>query len=236
MEENMTIEGKTEEFLSDIGMNLPQLFRYLGERKSSLLNLDAASQIKFSEIYDKIENGNYDIQDKGRLLEDLTSVLFQEGSGKIFNTRRNCRTSTNEIDLLLEWTDDARGLGLNTMYPCFGDSFICECKNYDGKVNVTYVGKFCSLLAVTETRLGIMISWDGITGRGKWDSSQGLLKKVALKQKIYVIALDKRDLKSIRDQRTNIFALIHEKYLALKDDIDYNQYIQTHEAEATLKV
>lgn len=236
MEENKNIQNKTEVFLNDIGMNLPQLFQYLGKSKSSLLNLDDVSQEKFSEIYDKIDKDNCDKINKGKLLEDLTDLLFQEGSGKLFNTRRNCRTSTNEIDLLLEWTDEARILGLNIMYPCLSDSFICECKNYEGKVDVTYVGKFCSLLNVTETQLGVMVAWDGITGRGKWDASQGLVKKVALKQKNYVIVLDKNDLKSIRDKETNIFSLIHEKYLALKDDIDYTKYIQSHEAEVRLKI
>lgn len=236
MKENNNIQKKTEEFLNTIGMNLSEFFRYIGKNKLNLLNLDAVSQEKFSEIYDKIEKNSCNKYDKGKLLEDLTGLLFQEGSGKLFNARRNCRTSTNEIDLLLEWTDEARALGLHMAYPCFGDSFICECKNYDGKVDVTYTGKFCSLLDVTGTQLGIMIAWNGVTGRGKWSDSQGLLKKVALKQKNYVIVLDKNDLKCIRDKKTNVFSLIHEKYLALKDDIDYAKYIQTHEAESALKI
>lgn len=236
MEDNKNIQNKTEAFLSDIGMTLPQLFQYLGKSKSSLLNLDDASQEKFIEIYDKIDQNNCDKSNKGKLLEDLVALLFQGESGKLFNTRRNCRTSTNEIDLLLEWTDEARMLGLNTMYPCLNDSFICECKNYDGRVGVTFVGKFCSLLDVTDTLLGVMVTWDGITGQGKWDGSKGLVKKVALKQKKYVVVLDKDDLRGIRNKETNIFSLIHGKYVALKDDIDYTKYIQAHEAEATFKI
>lgn len=236
MKKNRNIQHKTEAFLNDIGMTLPQLFQYLGKSHSSLLNLDDISQEKFVEIYNEIDKENCDKSNKGKLLEDLVGLLFQEGSGRLFNTRRNCRTSTNEIDLLLEWTEEARTLGLNTMYPCLGDSFICECKNYDGRVGVTFVGKFCSLLDVTDTPLGVMVAWDGITGQGKWDASKGLVKKVALKQKKYVVVLDKDDLRSIRDKKTNIFSLIHEKYIALKNDIDYAKYIQSHEAEAKLKI
>ena len=236
MKEITAIENKTNQLLNEIGMTLPQLFYCLGENKSSLLNLDDLSQKKFSEIYDRLSKGSIDKQYKGKMLENLANLLFREGSEKIFYTRRNCRTSTNEIDLLLEWSDEARTIGINTMYPYLGETFICECKNYDGPVSVTYVGKFCSLLTVTSTQFGILLSWDGVTGRGKWDASQGLIKKIALGQKIFIIVLDKNDLKGIRDGKINIFALIHEKYVALKNDVDYAKYIHKHEAENTWKI
>lgn len=236
MEEIITIQNKTNQLLNEIGMTLPQLFYCLGKNKSSLLNLDDISQKEFSEIYNNLSKGVVDKQSKGQLLEDLANLLFREESERFFYTRKNCRTSTNEIDLLLEWSDEARAIGINTMYPYLGDSFICECKNYDGPVNVTYVGKFCSLLTVTSTNFGIMIAWDGVTGRGKWDASQGLIKKIALSQKIFIIVLDKNDLKGISDGKTNIFALVHEKYIALKNDIDYTRYIHKHGAESLWEI
>ena len=85
---------------------------------------------------------------------------------------------------LIRWTESARLSGFQAAFPCFGDSFLCECKNYDGAVNVTYVGKFSSLMSVTDSNFGIMISWDGVTGRGKWSDSQGLIKKIALRENV----------------------------------------------------
>lgn len=35
--------------------------------------------------------------------------------------------------------------------------------------------------------------------------------------------------------RKNLFSLIHDKYLVLKDDIDYQKYIATHYVEHDLK-
>ena len=137
--------------------------------------------------------------------------------------------------MLVKWTDQTNLAGINQSFPFLWDSFLCECKNYDGAGNVTYVGKFCSLMIVTNTDFGVMISWDGVTGRSKWNDSQGLIKKFALIAKKYIIVLEKTDLKQIRDGKKNLFSLLHNKYLALKADIDYEKYIEIHEAEHSMK-
>lgn len=234
MKDDITIQAKMESLLSEVGLTLPQLLQELGKNKSTLLNMDEMNLKYFIEIYDKIDKGEYEKTEKGRLLEKLSVILFRESSQKLFRVRSNCRTSTNEVDSLIEWTEYARISGLCNAYPCFSDSFICECKNYKGQVDVTYVGKFCSLLAVSDIKLGIMISWEGITGKNKWDAAKGLVKKIALREKIYIIVLDKDDLREIYENKNNIFSLIHEKYLALKTDIDYTKYIQKHGAENQL--
>ncbi len=77
----------------------------------------------------------------------------------------------------------------------------------------------------------IMISWDGVTGRGKWSDSQGLIKKIALREKRYIIVLDKFDLKKIYEKKESVFSIIYDKYIALKNETDYDKYIEKHEAE-----
>ena len=124
-----------------------------------------------------------------------------------FDVYRNCRTSTNEIDLLIRWTENARLSGINNAFSCFGESFLAECKNYDGPVNVTFVGKFCSLMSVTNTNFGIMVSWDGVSGRTKWNDSKGLIKKIALHESKYIIVIDKNDLKQICGRKKICFLL-----------------------------
>lgn len=79
-----------------------------------------------------------------------------------------------------------------------------------------------------------MIAWDGITARSAWSDSKGLIKKIALKEDIYIIIIDKYDLEKIYKQESNIFSLLHDKYIGLKNEIDYSKYIQTHEAEEKL--
>lgn len=236
-----TIGAKFEDFLSEEGLTFPQLIQQLGASKSQLLNLDEESHARFVELYDQIvedKDGTSDAgkRKRGQLLEELSSLVFEKSYGQLLKVRQNNRTGTNEIDVLLEWTESARINGLNGAFPCFGDTFLCECKNYDGKVNVTYVGKFFSLLTVTNTNLGIMIAWDGITNRSAWSDALGLVKKFALGKQIYIVPIDKDDLKQIYDKKTNIFTLVHEKYLAIKDDIDYEKYIKPHESEEKMKL
>lgn len=124
--------------------------------------------------------------------------------------------------------------GISTVFSFIGDSFLCECKNYKGPVDVTYVGKFNSLMSVADTYFGVMISWDGISGRNEWKDSKGLIKKIALREKRYIVVLDKKDLKELCNGEKNIFSMLYDKYIALKNETDYDKYIVKHEAEEEL--
>lgn len=146
-------------------------------------------------------------------------------NGDVFCVRKNCRTSTNEVDILVDWSEKSRLFGLNSAYPCFGDLVLCECKNYNKSVGVTYIGKFASLLSVTKAKIGIMVSWEGITGK-KWEYGCGLIKKLALAEKREIIVIDKNDLREIRNGNSNLLNIVHKKHLALITDIDYQKYIQ----------
>lgn len=220
-----------EKQLASAGMTVPQLMQFFSSKNSPLLNLSSEQYTQFSYFYGLLIAQNYSSFSKGTLLENITSILFQNS---LFYIRRNCRTCTNELDLLVEWSEISRLSLMNQSFPCFGDSFICECKNYSRAVDVTYVGKFFSLLHLAHTQLGIMIAWDGITGRSSWNDAEGLIRKIALSECIFIVVIDRYDLQKIFEQRTNIFSLVNEKYQALKNDIDYSQYVKKHPAEDQL--
>jgi hypothetical protein len=222
-----------ENLLSNNGMTLSELINVLGRRNSPVLNLSDEKQREFCDLYDQIDGEKFDKSEKGKRLEQLASILFGEDS--LFDLKKNYRTSTNEIDLLLSWSKKARIAGISNAFPFFGESFICECKNYEGRVNITYVGKFYSLLAVTKMKFGLLLAWEGITGRGEWYDSKGFIKKVALHDDTYIVCLDKYDLKHIYDQSKNIFLILMDKYDALKSDISYDKFISSHEAESFFK-
>lgn len=226
---------QVEDLLNEAGYTLSDLIRASGRYNSSLLMLDDANCEQCIELYNTISNGGLARGEKGKKLEELSTILFEKSVENLFDVYRNCRTSTNEIDLLIRWTENARLLGLNNSFPCFGESFLCECKNYDGPVDVTYVGKFCSLMLVTNTDFGVMVSWDGVTGRSKWSDSKGLIKKIALRDKRFIIVLDKNDLEQICNKKKSVFSIVYDKYTALKNEIDYSKYILKHEAAETLQ-
>lgn len=225
-----TVVRDIENLLADNGMTVSQLINQLGRRNSTVLNLSDRKQKEFRSLYDQIDSDRFNKTEKGKKLEQLVSILFGEDS--LFDCGQNFRTSTNEIDLLLSWGKKARSAGIANAFPCFGNTFICECKNYETKMKVTYVGKFFSLLAVTKMKFGLIVAWEGITGRGEWVDSKGFIKKVALSDDTFIVSLDKHDLKQIYDQSRNVYSILMDKYEALKTDISYEKYISSHEAEA----
>lgn len=214
------------------GLLFSDLFQILKDQNSAALNFTDAAFKRFASVYDKLDSGEVASNKKGKLLEDLIAVLFEEGYPAMFEVRRNQRTSSNEIDLLINWSQSANGHEMQLLEKDLGSSFLVECKNYESRVGVTYLGKFVSLMGYTKTKLGVFVAWNGITGsNNSWNDAVGLVKKIALAEEKYILVLSKKDLLKIRQKQTNIFTLLEDKYRALKNDISYENYIQDHEIE-----
>lgn len=222
---------KTAQFLNDVGLTLGELIVALSNESSPLLNLSQEHQAQFDSYYDRLVKKDYSVHTKGKLLEELSRILF---TNSLFDIRRNCTTSTNEIDILVDWSENARVTGINQSFSCFGDYFLCECKNYSKKVGVMYIGKFASLLESAKSPLGIIISWEGITG-SNWNDGVGLVKKLALSGRCNIIVIDKEDFARIHRKEVNIFKIVNDKFIALQNDINFQQFIQKHEAEEIFK-
>lgn len=223
---------RTAQFLNDVGLTLGELLAEISKESSSLLNLSKEQQAEFDLYYDKLIKQDYSVHTKGALLEKLSRILF---NNYLFEVRSNCTTSTNEIDILVSWSENAQVNRINQSFPCFGDYFLCECKNYAKRVGVTYIGKFASLLESVRSPFGIMISWEGITGKN-WNDGVGLVKKLALGKRCNIIVIDKYDLARIHRKEVNIFKIVNDKFIALQSDIDFQQFIQKHEAEDVIKI
>ena len=114
-------------------------------------------------------------KERGEKLEEIVTYLLQI-SGNLFEVIQNVRTETNEVDQVIKLTQAGKYLKENGIINNKYETFLGECKNYGKKVSVTYVGKFCSLLLTTGTKLGILFSYNGVTGNG-WKDSKGLIKK-----------------------------------------------------------
>ena len=216
--------------IEEHGYSIRDYICAVGAHNASMLGLSAEAQKEFNCYYDLFTVGVTDSQEKGELLEKLASSLF---NSDLFCVRRNCRTSTNEIDALIDWSEKARLFGLNSTFLFLGELFLCECKNYKKSIGVTYIGKFASLLSTTRTSTGIMVSWEGVSGQN-WRYGSGLIKKLALAEQKEILVVDKYDLGHIRNGSSNLLKILYEKHLSLVTDIDYQKYIQSHEAESLL--
>ncbi len=110
------------------------------------------------------------------------------------------------------------------------EDILVECKNYDKKIDVNWVGKFSSLINTHMVKMGIIFSYKEFAGNSEWQSSKGLSKKF-LAEKKAIININFDDINKILNKQMNTVELIEYKYDALKHHIDYSKLITKHPAE-----
>lgn len=163
--------------------------------------------------------------EKGKALEEIVQFVIEKSA--VFDIHSNVRTSSNEIDILARLNGKGKyfkGQGLLD----FHDSFLSECKNYNKKVDVTWVGKFYSLVKYTKNNLGIIFSYKGLSG-DKWHNAVGLTKKIFLLEtdERYIIDFNYNDFKILSEGKSFI-ELISEKIFNLKNDTSIQSFIAEH--------
>ncbi len=171
---------------------------------------------------------------KGDALEDLVYYLL-EISGDLFEVERNLRTTTNEIDQVIVLKPKGKVLLNSGLLNRKLERILGECKNYNKIVDVTYVGKFCSLLLTTGITLGLLFSYHGISGSG-WNYGSGLIKKFYLhkedlEKRYCIIDFSLKEFDMI-SQGHNLLEIIEDKLLALQLDTDYIKLLSKHPAES----
>lgn len=215
-----------------------------GDLFEQICKINEPQRNKYKELLDKFDSINKVSSNtpgapknlrnlKGAALEELVKYLLQI-SGKIFNVSCNLRTSTNEIDELITLTSKGKLLVSRNMIDKRFEKFLGECKNYNKRVGVTYVGKFCSLLLTNNIKLGIIFSYHGVSGRG-WNNGAGLIKKFylhkeKLEERFCIIDFSYKEFESIYYGK-NFLQIVEEQLCSLQFDTDYSRYVSTHPAE-----
>ena len=170
---------------------------------------------------------------KGKSLEELAAYLLKM-SGDLFVVKQNIRTTTNEIDQIFIPTQRAKTLIANVIIDKHYELFLGECKNYNKSVDVTYVGKFCSLLLTNQIKFGLLFSYHGISG-SRWSNASGLIKKFYLhkekdEDRYCIIDFSRDDFIAV-DNGENFLQIVENKLMALRFDTDYARYLSKHPAE-----
>ena len=218
-----------KESIKNSGLSYPEVYSFLG-RDAESLGISKLSDSSKKEYQDFLSRLKESIQlaskeknrakkaillvQKGRLFEDTISYLLSHIG--TYSILRNKRTSTNEIDIILKKKVDNSYLS-DELHP---PRIIIECKNYTDSVSVTYVGKFISLLQVSECSYGIIFAINGISSRGKWSDGEGLCKKIALRDKKYIICFTLEDLERMHQQ--SFMEIVNTKLDELRLDIKIN--------------
>ncbi|UXU48892.1 restriction endonuclease [Staphylococcus arlettae] len=176
---------------------------------------------------EKIEKST---KDKGEKLEKLL-VKVLEGTN-LFECKINIRTSTNEIDIRAEKSVLFNNVKENYNFN-IEDIIYFECKNYKKPIDVTWTGKFHSLLNASNNTLGIFISPKGLTG-SKWSDAHGLCKKLYLKTGIKIISITFDDFKDLN--KRSLIMIIKNKIEELIEDIDLDNALrETHPNEKKIE-
>lgn len=189
---------------------------------------DKEKSIEVNELIKEIREDNFrTTKEKGDSLENLVDSIFN--SHQIYKVKKNLRTSTNEIDLFLELDDYGTQMNINLENSLLESESLVECKNYNTNIGVSWIGKFASLLRYSNKKTGFFISKLGVTGEGTWSESSGLIKKIALKDNIYIINLKLSDFENLEGK--TIFDIIRLKKQEIDLDVDFEQLIETHDLE-----
>jgi hypothetical protein len=201
-----------------------------------ITSLDENEKIEYERLLQELENTHtsegVSTKEKGESLEKIVRFLLEKSA--VFNVHKNIRTSSNEIDQLIILNAKGRKFREQGLLDFKYDVFLSECKNYHGKISVTWVGKFYSLMNYTGTKLGLLFSYHGLTGRG-WEDAVGLTKKIylskeRLEDKIHILEFNKEDFEKIK-QGNSLLELISAKIIALRTDTSFEHYISQHPAE-----
>ncbi|WP_138210104.1 hypothetical protein [Hathewaya histolytica] len=163
---------------------------------------------------------------KGDILENIIKTITIET--KIFDLFDNITNDTNEYDIIIKPSEIAN-ISYNALPKIIYQLIVCECKNYNKPVDVTWVGKFYMLLSMSNIKLGIIFSYEGITGNNDagWNDAKGLVKKIFLKDGIAIIDISKKELEEIKDGK-RLYDVIEEKYNNLVFMTDISKFKKEH--------
>lgn len=184
-------------------------------------------------------------KEKGDRLERLVEFIIKKSY--FFEIYKNVHTETNEIDEVIVLSDRGKqtleSFGIaRTLIPIDTDIFLGECKNYASNLGVTYVGKFYSLLSVTDVPFGIIFTQNGLTGDAEgYKDAYGLTKVLRMVEKyehgreMYILTFTLDDYEELLNGRT-FFELIKAKKIELQMASDYHNFIIDNQHESAEEI
>lgn len=195
---------------------------------------------EINEIKSKLAKNNLTPSQKGNLFEEYIEKILKLNE-KDIKISKNVRTSDNELDFYLKLTLDAKMKRSREIIPSYiPDHIIFECKNYNEKLPITYINKFYSILIAKSYKMGILLSYNGITGEDKvgWSEGAGFIKKINLlalhyqelscienkmcplkKKYPYLCYVNKDKIKNLENENYNLFEWIDDLVEETKVDV-----------------
>lgn len=235
MEQMQKVEGLLDT-LFELNECDPELLKSVWNKKSGI-----KSEI-IRELYEKLvymhenpeEYKTVNAKTRGNLLEELIKQITIKT--KHFELFENITNDTNEYDIIIKTSDLARKYAYNALPKIIFQPIICECKNYQSTIDVTWVGKFYSLLSISNIKVGIIFSYEGVTGQAEndWSDAWGLIRKIYLKDEIAIISISKKELGRIVAGE-NFCDILEEKFIELQTMTSIEKEKRYHASEEKAK-
>lgn len=201
---------------------------------------------KFTELVIELEKPfNKSLEttkDKGDRLENLVSFLIKKTY--FFEVYRNIHTGTNEIDEVIILSEKGKQALhefniARSILEIDSDIALGECKNYASALDVTYVGKFYSLLVSTDVPFGIIFTQKGLTGNeNEFRDAYGLVKVLRIiekyqnKKEMFILTFTLEDYRKIA-QGESFFDMIKAKKVALGLSSEYTNFLRDYHHDNT---
>lgn len=162
------------------------------ENLSISINTDnySISLDDFWRHFQKVQNAETNAE-KGESLEKLAELLF-EGFPYISVREKNLRTSSAEIDLVLEYNSPDSP----TIFDEYSRYLLVECKNWSQSVGANVVRDFKGKMDSAKVDLGIIVASNGITGRSGQDAVDEL-NQYFQRDGVTIVVIDESDLESL---------------------------------------
>lgn len=223
-----------KQYLQEIVQNSLDIFHEL----TSWSNKDKQEySLLLEELKKPFDKNVETTKSKGDRLENLVSFIIKKSY--FFDIYCNVHTGTNEIDEVITLSPAGRQ-ALTTynisrdLLEIDSDISIGECKNYSSTLDVTYVGKFYSLLVSTDVSFGIIFTQKGLTGyENEYHDAHGLVKVLRIIEKyqnnrdLTIITFTLDDYEKLKDG-VSFFELIKSKKIALHLSSNYDNFLQEY--------
>ncbi len=233
----------------DLRSYLDQIVQDPLEKFKGFITWTGKDKEEFRALLDELKKP-FDIKqettkEKGDRLEKLVEFIIRKTY--FFEIYKNVHTETNEIDEVIVLSDRGKqaiqSLNLaRELIPIKQDLFLGECKNYESNLGVTYVGKFYSLLSVTNIPFGVVFTQKGLTGDAEgYKDAYGLTKilrmvEVSKGRDFFILTFTVEDYEKMLDGVT-FFDIVKAKMLEVQLASDYTTFLKDnkHQAEEQIK-
>jgi len=148
---------------------------------------------------------------EGRYLEYLAEYILSCMPG--CRTNRRKRTKSTDYDLVCSM----EGFEIDFRSE-FERYFVCECKDWNKKVDFSAFAKFCRVLDSTKSRFGILFSKKGISGSGRTRDAEREQLKVYQDRGMVIVVIDSNDISSVCEG-VNFINLLRSKYEKVRLDL-----------------